>query len=350
MFGTKKNFVIKSIFLQFFFSNIKDYKSQVWCSVGVEARMYAGRMNSQGSISSLGIGTRGTKPSDEENFAKRLMPEGEVPSTLTYDCVVYLIYCSEHDQIAVTNVARTRVVWFPYVAMPEGNTWEQASLDGVTMLIGKKVNVEVEAKLANRKLPKFQMNHLHFLRVQLPGDRFFTRMAQFVNIEPTPDHGCCEDSRSIVWIPAADILNDKVETLWGPEVKLFTTLLINPEQKFIYEFSLDNALLHLSNEMADTFQANLLKTCKISTEQIVSIYQEYVEHCFPAFYMSLESFKEFLIKFGYSKSDPRFPWLFHSVAYNRRGYVDFNEFLIGLICMEPSTENYHEGRIRMLFR
>ena len=305
------------------------------------------RSDSQTSVGSVGIGYNQVTR-NEEDIVARLCPEGGVPHNMqSYDCIVYLMYCSVHDRIAVTNVERTKVVWFPFVAMTENVTWEQASMDGVAMLLGKR-DAELDSKLQG-KLPKFQMSNLHVLRVQMPFERFFIRIAQFVNIEKSEEFICCESNRNLVWVPASDILNDRIENLWGPEVKLFTTMLINPEQKFIYEYSIENALKFVNGDQSQTYQSKLLTSCKMQIDTVMSIYDEFVDHCFPSFFMSLDSFKTFLIKFGYPKNDPRFPWIFNAVGYNRKGFIDFTEFLIGLVCMEPSTEN-GEARLRMLFR
>lgn len=301
----------------------------------------AKKAQSRSSIDSVGIGADTLK----EDELPRLYPVGAIPpGQSVYDCIVYLMYCSVHDCICVTNVENSKVVWLPFVAMPEGSTWEKASLDGVAMLIGKK-DQELDAKLC--KLPKYQMVNLHILRVQLPNERFIHRLGQFINIEPSEEFKCCEKTSHLEWIQVSEIINNRVALTWGPELYLFTKMLMPPERKmFIFEYSLDN--LHNFLGQKGNYQEKLLSKT-LSTEKAMFIYEEYIEHCFPAFYMSVESFKCFLIKYGFPRNDTRFQFLFNSVGYSRNGYLDFHELITGLVCMEPTTEQ-DEARTRFLFR
>ena len=84
---------------------------------------------STASQDSAGIGS-GIAPKDvfprTENLPPNLTPEGSGldSSIKVYDAIVYLIYCPEHDKIAVTNVERARCVWLPFAILPESVTWK----------------------------------------------------------------------------------------------------------------------------------------------------------------------------------------------------------------------------------
>src|SRR5699024_1759267 len=89
------------------------------------------------SIKSVGIGDKSSTnampstkfpPYKEPSDLPHPLPEGVLSSNEPlYDCIFYLIYCSEHQKVAVTNSLKCRTVWLPFVPMPDGVTWTTAS-------------------------------------------------------------------------------------------------------------------------------------------------------------------------------------------------------------------------------
>lgn len=85
------------------------------------------------SMKSIGMGERSSRsttpstkppPCTEPPDLPRPQPEGVLPSNEPlYDCVVYLIFCPDNQNIAATNSTKCRTVWLPFVPMPEGVTW-----------------------------------------------------------------------------------------------------------------------------------------------------------------------------------------------------------------------------------
>lgn len=145
--------------------------------------------------------------------------------------------------------------------------------------------------------------------------------------------------------------NDMIKPLWGPEPKMMLNKLYNRDMKYIFEFSKDTVLSFLMRpEKLNALQAKLLAGCKVSSSICMSLYEDYVEHCFPSFSMTLESFRIYLIKYGYDRRDPRFESLFRAVAYNRRYYIDFFEFITGMVSLEPDTPDMYDARLRTVFR
>src|SRR5690606_13707269 len=88
---------------------------------------------------------------------------------------------------------------------------------------------------------------------------------------------------------------------------------------------------------------------RVDPDQMLALYDDYIGHCFASQFMSVDSFRAFLVRYGYAKTDVRFAWLFEAVAFTRRGYMDFDEFLLGIVCMEPNAE-HGEARLRLIFR
>lgn len=300
------------------------------------------------SISSTGIGDNITnlRIANEANLPK-LMPEGTTGTTdAVYDCIVYLIYCSEHDQIAVTNVDKVRCVWLPFVVMPEGVTWLQASHDGVGTLIGRQ-DAEMDEEEAEKTAPVYQMSYLHMLRIQLPSRRMILRLTQFVHLDKSEYFSCCQNNDRVNWIPSHDILNNNIDKVWGPELKILTSMLVSAQPQIINEFTLSNTLYYLY--LAGSPEQKVLQSLSMTEQLVFDIYIDYVEHCYPSFYMCFESFRAYLIKYGYQNDNCKLRKLFLAFATSKRPFIDFYEFLIGLLIMEPKSCNNLESRNYFVF-
>ncbi|OTF81133.1 hypothetical protein BLA29_012555, partial [Euroglyphus maynei] len=101
----------------------------------------------------------------------------------------------------------------------------------------------------------------------------------------------------------------------------------------------------------DKTYGKFLTECKITADIIIAIYEEYMEHCWPSTLMCMASFKTFLIRYGYSRSDTSAQeWIFNALDIGRLGYLDFNQVLIGIVCLNPNTGNEHSIRLKMIFR
>ena len=124
------------------------------------------------------------------------------------------------------------------------------------------------------------------------------------------------------------------------------------EPKYILEFSLENVMSYFNRpDRKDSVYGKLLIDTMITKETVMALYEHYLQYCFPAFYMSLESFSRYLAKFGgFDRADPYLSTLFRGARLSvKKDYVDWFDFLFMVICMEPSTKA-HEARARMIFR
>ncbi|KAJ6218281.1 hypothetical protein RDWZM_009438 [Blomia tropicalis] len=318
------------------------------------------RIDSEQSMGSIGIGITTSKVRQNTETPPRLYPDGNCPPGQSiYDCIVYLFYCCKHDRLAVTNIERNRVVWFPFVPLESGVTYMKAARNMIGVFLGRRDQTVNGTLTPNStepdndhigRLPRFTSQHIHELRCQLPSGRSFTRISHFVQIDSDDEYPCCQTTIRLTWILINDILQDQIECLWGPEVKLLVLLLIKPEPIFCEDFTREQACWLLNNPAKNSmYQSRLLQLCKINQDIILNIFEDYIEHCFPAIYMSFESLKSYLVKYGWPNNDPRFMWIFQAFGYNRKGYLDFNEFLVGLLTLEPTTE-HGEARFRLLFR
>ena len=93
----------------------------------------------------------------------------------------------------------------------------------------------------------------------------------------------------------------------------------------------------------------MLKSIHITEKDVERLYADFIEHCFPSFYMCHDSFKFYMSKYGFEKSDTRMGYLFRSFNYNKNGCLSFHELLTGLATIEPCTI-HGESRVRFIFR
>nr|XP_046916821.1 uncharacterized protein LOC124497236 isoform X2 [Dermatophagoides farinae] len=341
------------------------------------------------SIGSIGIGkTTTTAQSPSSPNTKliqdipRLRPEdgGALPDYIClYDCIVYYMMCPNHDRIAITRLKRARnssnrdrrIIWLPFIVLPDHVTWEQAANDGLTLLFGYKDDEDS----AHSKLPPppMQVSPMQFLRIQLSGDRYFIRYAYFVHIEKRDNYVCCQDieqsdrSSVITWMSMNDIVQN--ENLWGPEMLNFTEKLAEQMNVIdtnaasgsstptmtdtlidlqIHEQTLDNIV---GDIMTDKIYGKFLNGCKITSDMIIAAYEEYLEHCWPATLMCMVAFKTFLVRYGYPRNDTSAQeWIFNALDIERLGYLNFHQVLVGIVCLDPATPNDNSIRLKMVFR
>ncbi|OTF78328.1 hypothetical protein BLA29_007181, partial [Euroglyphus maynei] len=338
------------------------------------------------SLTSIGIGSIQQQSSSSSSlssihlpprcdFVARLTPEGyhgdQLPSSL-YDCIVYVIYCPKHDRIAVTNVKKMGCIWLPFVSLMDNNndndnqTWQQASHNGVAILIGRQ-DPEQDAKEAERLTPKYRMQYLQILRIQLPKKsstmKMVTRITQFVHLQSNHYDHCCENTMRVNWIKSDEILGRKIDKIWGPEIYSMVRLLLTLQssslsRKIIEEMPLSYALCLL--KQTDTEEYDAIKHFNLANNHdiIIRIYGNFIQHCYPSTMMSYESFRSYFIKNCDSSLDKkRLLPLFRSFKHqslqghnDNDDFIDFQEFLIGLIVIDPKTSDTLMARIRFIFR
>lgn len=149
--------------------------------------------SSETSIDSIGMGLQ-KQPSEDVSYVPRLLAEGPIPEgQSTYDCILFLMLCEEHNRIAICNVEQTKVVWLPFVAIQPANSWEEAAEDGLRRLLTIRpeeniYNEQAKSSKAETDLPKYKMTNIHFFRIQQPSGKFKVRITQFVRIYKTAEY------------------------------------------------------------------------------------------------------------------------------------------------------------------
>jgi hypothetical protein len=147
----------------------------------------------------------------ENITTSRLTPEGGSPPGETiFDCIAYVIYCPQHQKMAVSKVERTKAVWLPFIACSPNKTWVKAAEDGVSIIIQKKYK-ELDAKLATRIPIKEIMTA--FFRFQTPQKhKFISRLIQFLKLNKnTKDFKCCQNTKRIEWMSINEIISGNID-------------------------------------------------------------------------------------------------------------------------------------------
>ena len=310
------------------------------------------KMSSQTSLA-MGSGF------DEESSygSENLFPEGGTPlGESTYDCMAFIIYCGEHEKIALTAALKNdqvRAVWLPFIALSSVSNWKAKAEEGVQLILKREIP---EMRKLNDDLyvraPVAQLKRLQLHRTQLPDNRkFIFRLICFVQLGKSQDFKCCENTKRIKWHSVKDVIAGKVGKVWGPEVKQFASLCKNPKSQGISEYCLTNAFVYEADKEKgpQTNEEELFQCLRIDKREMEVIYQEYLNHCFPSHHMTIYSFKDYLIKYGYNVDDRRFSMLFNAFDYNFNGYIEFTQLLIGLAFMDKKAP-HKELRVGFIFR
>src|SRR6218665_895987 len=279
----------------------------------------------------------------------KLQPEGvaQLPESV-YDSIVFYIYCSKHDKLALSKSDRNDgCTWLPFVVMNERVPWKKTSHDGVMLLIGRQ-DSEMDLKEAEKYTPKFEMSCLHLLRIQTSSRKIITRLTQFIHLVNNQQFHCCTDNNFVEWHSSSDLLRNKVDNIWGGELKIFSSMLLSKKHNINCEFTLHDASLFLRGK--HPVEQALLKHMGITDIKIYDLFNDYLHHCYPSFYMCFDSFMVYLRRYGHHGSGKYFQKLFRGTALFHKWYVDFHELLIGLLVMEPGhINNDNELRQKFLF-
>lgn len=145
------------------------------------------------SLDSIGLGpthfaapptnldrTNITRPLDYSS--SKLEPEGGNPKgDCFYDVIAFFIICERHKRVALA--IHDKAIWLPFIASPANKTWNEATIDGVSIIFSKEYS-ELDARLT-RDAPVEAITCLQILRVQLPiSQKFVSRVIQKIKLGP----------------------------------------------------------------------------------------------------------------------------------------------------------------------
>lgn len=338
------------------------------------------------------------------------------------DICAILIHCPKHEKFALVPCSHRRGLWLPYVALKQSEGWYAAVVNKLRQLLNVKIVTKSHTVFTQPEL-------MHVLRIQLPGVlKYVNRQVFMTNLmslpvsspssanssalhrdasakasasatqngqaghpkanrsagsheshsaspKASPSTGAfkcfCESKEhvnSMRWLTHEAIVTDEdLLEIWGPEPAIFTSAFAthSVERGAYSEYTLREAVKFQPREPARTYQEEMLRSCHFDSGDILRLYSDYLQHCFPSQHMNFTSFKDYLLKLGYepqsssggSNSAGRgslgvntnssaglsgvnmhdFRALFRAFKVNLKPYVTFHELLLGLAAMDRST-------------
>lgn len=311
--------------------------------------MSRSRSNSEASLESIGFGSPIRAPNvDVTNLPKplefsisKLDPEGGAPSgEYLYNSIALMIHCEKHGKIVLTFNERSEASWLPFIVAPQNKTWVEATQEAISIIFSKE-DSELDARLTSTNIPIKSIKTVHILRVQLPvTQKFICRLTQLVTLgDSTDSFVCCQSSKRLKWISVDDAKAGNVDNLWGPEVAIFSQYIPDLKQQEIFEFGLDLAYFHVpANGFFRSPEEEMLHGARIGLPQVEKLYSDFLEFCFPGFYMTYTAFHSYISEYmpELKQNDERCVKLFHGFNFAFNGFLGFYEFLLGLAAIEPN--------------
>lgn len=329
-------------------------------------------VSSAGSVASVGMGGGQQAMMPQKLEAKyislRSQNGSQERTKATYDCVAYLLYCTEHDKMAVSQVDG-EVYWFPFITR-DGRTWNTAMLAGLQLMLEKRDGDGALVRPAN--LEDANLYTLERFRLQTVDQNWSERMTQFVAIKRCDK--TCESKgggSNLLWLSATELIANCDSVFWGPEFRQdFTRFREHADKLYqlhVVEQCIDPVGQHLWECNSSTLMGILLSN--VLPTQMYDLYEAYLWHNYPAHHMSLASFRIFLLKIGFSAKDaavksmatdeataPVLTAAIFRACLQRPerderivgDYIDFHDLVYALVAMDPNTPT-EKPRIRFLF-
>lgn len=216
---------------------------------------------------------------------------------------------------------------------------------------------------------------------------------------------------SLIWAPVSGILNPSVSKkttsnqqtmvsrLWGSEVASYAAILTSTSKMSLIldasygyrtmfsELTLDEQVLKYVQRQSPTVKLSPLEAASAEgaaanstdrsegddpsplpnattlsfieyvsaakyTEAIVlKLYSDFVQHCYPATSMTLASYRAYAaaLKLDVYLSDCKLTCAFQASNYKTKGYLSFNELLLGLVSLDPGS-THSRARFAFVFR
>lgn len=350
------------------------------------------------------------------------------------DICAVVIHCPKHEKFALAPCVNQRALWLPYVPLKQSEGWYAAIVNRIRQILDVKTGTKSSTVFTPPEL-------MHIMRIQLPEVlKYATRVVFMTNLQSLPSvtspsnanssalHGghtaqkssvatepamrsrgsmssgsgggsdprqtapslrcfcdVTDSAHGLRWLKHDAIVSEEESLdIWGPEPGIFTSAFATSSvEKGAYsEYTLREAMRFQPRETPRTYQEEMLKSCHFERGDILRLYSDYVQHCFPSQNMNFVSFKSYLLKLGYepagvsggtvgssgsggitrsgtnldSKTGSNitgfnvhdFRSLYRAFKFNQaHPYVTFHELLLGLAAMDRSTlHGGHSGELR----
>lgn len=264
-----------------------------------------------------------------------------------YDVCVLLVHCPLHQQFALCNSLHSgqHYRWFPFVYMSPTITWDNVRHQALEHILG--------ISITKQKIQRITC--LNVLRLQLPRtQRFVTRLLYYIRLQPKVFDPCVQtaskiDSTYIQWFSLDDAINGHINNLWGAEVVHYCKVIKTEDfvGRMLIEYStkeMFDKLNKLPPKMEEMLRGN-----KVDYKDLERTFDDYIEHCFPSFFMSQVAFQCFLNKHGIETDQTRLDSYWNAFRGRNYPYLTFTDLTIGLVAIDRRTLHC-ESRLRFVFR
>lgn len=294
-----------------------------------------------------------------------------------YDCCVFLAHCPAHDQVMLSMQEGNhtpRLTFLPFMALQPNQSWKDSAQAGLCLLLANSDPAKFDA--LKKSLPYESFRCLQMLRLQLPAaSKFVTRMIFYFKIKSSSSEAnikqtkrnssksssftCCQPIGSqLKWFPLKDIIEGKVKlpngesaAFWGPELVEHCKLIQGKQsvrKVQILENSLEDVIQLAPREPPRTAEEELLHGLHLSSADVERMYDDYVDFCYPSYYLTATSFVHYLRKHGleFGRGNRYSEQLFYAFNLTGSGRLSFQELIFGMALFDKSAAN---GPLRYKF-
>ncbi|KAI2795566.1 hypothetical protein BLOT_016651 [Blomia tropicalis] len=312
---------------------------------------------SRTSNTSVGIGpaTPGA-PILDAQFIKLRPENSSTPQVHTYDCLVFVIICPEHDRVAVTSVDN-EVYWFPFVTRERRN-WNKVVAEGLLGLFELK---DADGTVIRSLNFEYKQQPIELFRLQGVNQSWSTRMTTVVNISHCKNS--CESGNNLIWMSVSDLLAECDNLFWGPEYRRFIELIrAQCLSMQVVEHTIEPIMQHFCTTNSMELMDSLFSSCDVSTDMLFDLYDDFLVHSYPSYYMNMPSYRIYLKKCGFTPEsiglkgmDERIivQALFNAALRRpkrstKENYLEFVDVAYTLLAMNPDVPN-EKPRAHLLF-
>ncbi|KAI2809360.1 hypothetical protein BLOT_000509 [Blomia tropicalis] len=263
-------------------------------------------------------------------------------------------------------------LWLPYVSVKQCYRYDKV-VALMTEFFLKELSIPYDRTklLDGEGILLFEKIALHSnYRVQIPNGEFIDRLVYLARWKQS-DKNCCRNTAHVQWLPIniaaesatsmkAYILQnpipsnhipymDTITRFWGWEICEFAELnrLDKVKQLLnVFEYTSEHVLKYVRpsscNEMSphERSVVQFISDSHYTEVDVLKMYCDFVQHCFPSINMCYCSFKDYCSKISIGIEERNVRDTFRAMIYkSNKWYLTFNEFLTGMISLDPTTSN-----------
>lgn len=267
-----------------------------------------------------------------------------------YDCAAMMLICSRHDRIALSELKSKKGIWFPHVPTKIGQGYSEAMNNYLKQLLTDKG--QNDPRVNNSfKPPPAQL--ISILNIQMPIYLDFVKRMLFLVIIADDDERIevCARNEGLIWVSFDSI--DQIPSMWGPEPSIcLSNYLNNTNTLDFYECSVKDLISYIQSDGA---RQQMIRMCGITEKEIINLYGEFMQHCFPSQYMNFYSFSQFVANHDLRlvSKDCHLTNIFRALAVTNKSHINFYELLVGMAAMDKKMVHGNrigEIRVGYIFR